>query len=72
MSGDIADNFFGIEKPAAPKFVAPAVAPTLDEAAEGQVATDRVKFRKGRASTRFGSAFATRKTAGYRLLGASA
>jgi hypothetical protein len=71
MSGDVADDWLGMDKPKAPAIIPPAKAPTLDEAAEGQVATDRLKFRKGRASTRFGSAFGTTATAGYKLLGAS-
>ena len=72
MSGDVLDDAFGMEGPKPPKTVPPAQAPTLDEAAEGQVATDRLKFRKGRASTRFGASLGSSKPAGYKLLGASA
>lgn len=92
MSGDIADDYLGLEKPKAKPAalsggvgvasggaavpagggaIAPAFAPTLDEAAERQTATDRLKYRTGRKSTRFGAALASGKLAGFKLLGAS-
>jgi hypothetical protein len=70
MSSNFVDDALGIETPKAPKPVKdPTAAPTTDEASADQIATDRLKFRKGRASTRFGSGLGTGKTAGYKLLG---
>ena len=72
MTGDIADDWLGMEKPKPPKVVPPATAPTQDEAAERQIFTDRLNKRKGRASTRLGGSTLTGQTSAYRLLGGTA
>jgi hypothetical protein len=75
MSGDVMDDVFGIEKPKAPNavtYTTPPATPTIDDASQAQIATDRLKFRKGRAATRLGASTAPSKPAGFKLLGASA
>jgi hypothetical protein len=66
------DDWFGIESPKMPDILEPPKPPSLDVAAETQRLTDRMRFRKGRASTRLGAGALTGKTPGFKLLGGTA
>lgn len=72
--GQAIGGLFGIEKPK-PQPVMPASPPPpmIDAAQERQTATDRLRFRRGAASTRLTSAApgGGGRTAVYRALGGS-
>ena len=67
------DDVFGIEQPKPTPVVPAPATPTVDQASERQTATDRVRFRRGAASTRLAGAGlgGGGNTAAYRVLGGS-
>lgn len=66
------DDVLGIESPKAAAVVPNPATPTVDQASERQTATDRVRFRRGAASTRLSGALGGGgNTAAYRVLGGS-
>ena len=67
------DDVFGIEQPKPTPVVPAPATPTVDQATERQTATDRIRFRRGAASTRLAGALGGgANTAAYRVLGGSA
>lgn len=55
--GNAIGSLFGIEKPKAQPIIPPAAPPpTIDVAQERQTIGDRMRFRRGAASTRFSAA----------------
>lgn len=66
-------SFLGVEKPKPQPIIAPpSPPPTIDAAQERQTATDRLKFRKGGATTRLSPSGAPAGRVGvYKALGGS-
>jgi hypothetical protein len=70
---DAIGGLFGVEKPKPqPVIPTPSPPPTIDQAQERQVSTDRMKFRRGAAATRLSEGGGGGSRVGvYRALGGS-
>ncbi len=71
--GSAIGSLFGVEQPKpAPVVPPPAPPPTIDTARERQTTTDRLRHRRGAASTRLSSGSPSGRVGVYRALGGGA